>query len=78
MTVDIESVTANLRQMQTGGSVHTINKAVSYLRTLSKPWWAIKDDAERVRMFEAHVIECRKAIASKSAGELRRSMRRWF
>jgi len=78
MTEDIETIINQLRQMQNGANVHTINKAVSYLRALSEPVWFIKDETERIERFERHCIKCRAAIRSKTTTALARAMRRWF
>jgi hypothetical protein len=42
INVDVEVIVGQLRQIQNGANVHTINKAVFYLRSLSEPVWFFK------------------------------------
>jgi hypothetical protein len=78
INVDVEVIVGQLRQIQNGANVHTINKAVFYLRSLSEPVWFFKDDAERIEQFNRLVINCQNAVKNKSATSLAIIMRRWF
>ena len=75
---DAELLIEELRLMQNGANVHTINKAVSYLISLQKPVWYIKEDAERRKRFEGHVANCRAAVNRSDVEALRMQMIRWF
>ena len=74
----LEIIIDDLRRMQTGANVHTINKAVGYLRSLAGPVWFIEDDSNRVKMFDQHVLNCSSAISRGDVYVLRCQMRRWF
>jgi len=75
---DCEVLVRQLREMQNGANVHTVNKAVGYLRSLSGPAWYIEDDEKRKRMLAGHVKNCEQAVKNKSVTVLEIMMRRWF
>ncbi len=76
--VDVEVIVQQLQRIQNAVNVHTINKAVCYLRALVKPVWYIKDDVDRIERFNRHVANCQAAIAEKTVTSLAIAMRRWF
>lgn len=75
---DLDVIIMGLEALRTGATVHTVNKAISYLRSLEKSTWWMKDDAERVKIFGIHLANCQKAVASGNLDFLEFSMRRWF
>lgn len=75
---DVELLIEELRLMQSGANIHTINKAISYLISLQKPVWYIKDDSVRQKQFEGHVRNCRAAVNRGDVEVLRAQMIRWF
>ena len=75
---ELDSILNELERMSNGTTVHTINKAKSYLQSFAKGAWFLKDEDERRRLLERHVRNCREAIRTQDTDLLRLSMIRWF
>lgn len=71
-------VIADLEKIKNGANVHTINKAINYLRMLSKDSWILIDKEEREAMYQKHLEQCRQAVNTKDVTKLKNSMLRWF
>ena len=68
----------DLERLRNAANVHTVNKAIFYLRSCYKKAWFLTNEQDRKRLLEIHVSNCRKAIASYDTTALRHSMRRLF
>jgi len=66
----------DLEQLGSGANVHTINKAINYLRSFYEgSWWMPLDDESRPARLEHHVRMCRIAVNTKDVTLLRDSMK---
>ena len=76
---ELDSLLNELERMSNGATVHTINKAKSYLESFAKKGtWFLKDEDERKRFLVSHVKQCREAVRLQDTTLLELSMRRWF
>jgi len=76
---EFDTLLFDLEQLRTGANVHTINKAISYLRSFyNGSWWIPIDNPSRIDRLERHVKMCRRAVNTKDVKLLRLSMRSWF
>ena len=71
LTPELSRVVNDLERMRDGSNVHTVNKAIFYLRQ-----WSKKDeDAEKL---EAHMKNCRALVNGAPVSLIAHAMRRWF
>ena len=75
---ELESLIWELDQMRDGANVHTINKAISYLRTYADTKSGRFSEGEMESRLGALAACCRKAIAAKHVRLLALSMRGMF
>ena len=77
---EVNQAIDGLERLRNAANVHTINKALSYLRSLSadkRPWY-LESDEDRDVMLANHLTNCHQAIARGDVQLLALAMLRWF
>jgi len=75
---DIEGLIYELEAARDGANVHTVNKAIFYLRQYSRTVDDLEYQAELRERLEAHARNCRATLNNRVWPALAYSMRRWF
>lgn len=79
-SAEVNQVLDGLERLRNAANVHTVNKAISYLTSLSadkRPWY-LKSDEDRDAMLAGHLKNCRQAIVLGHVRILALTMKRWF
>jgi hypothetical protein len=75
---DVNALINRLERARDGANVHTVNKAIFYLRRYSRRVDDPMYQAELTERLELHMENCQATLNNRAWSALAYSMRRWF